>query len=136
MAAAADRSAGDRAGRLRRPVLRGRAAGAQEPRRVARLRHPLAIDLRRTVGTFTGAAGLNVPAYDGLATFMATPAGSEPVTIHVSVGGVDVRTDRLAPSEATWVRARWPARGLGFVEITATRPDGSPAQVQLTLRQP
>ncbi len=71
----------------------------------------------RSSGDFTGSAGLNVPAYEGLASMMATPAGGSSPRVDVRVGGVHVRTVQLTAGEPTAIRAVWPARGLAFVEL-------------------
>jgi 4-amino-4-deoxy-L-arabinose transferase-like glycosyltransferase len=71
----------------------------------------------RPAGQFTGGAGLNVPAFDGIATLTATPRGSSPIQLRVRVGGVHVQTMDVAPGEAGTIRTRWPARGLAFIEL-------------------
>ena len=53
----------------------------------------------RPAGQFTGAAGLNVPAFNGLATLTATSLGTSPAQFEVRVGGVHVRTMDVAPGE-------------------------------------
>ena len=54
---------------------------------------------KRPAGQFTGAAGLNVPVFDGLATLTATSLGTSPAQFEVRVGGVHVRTMDVAPGE-------------------------------------
>jgi 4-amino-4-deoxy-L-arabinose transferase-like glycosyltransferase len=71
----------------------------------------------RPAGPFTGAVGLNVPAFDGVATFTLAPSGSSPLQLRMRVGGVHVQTMELAPGETRTIRTIWPARGLAFVEL-------------------
>jgi 4-amino-4-deoxy-L-arabinose transferase-like glycosyltransferase len=78
----------------------------------------------RSSGRFAGAAGLNVPAYQGFAELSATPAGGTSPRLDVRVGGVSVRTVQLTAGQPTSIRAVWPAGGLAFVELTAIRDAG------------
>ena len=71
----------------------------------------------RSVGRFVGAAGLNVPAFDGVATLTATQFGTAPIRLRVRVGGVHVRTLDLAAGETGTIRTLWPRRGLAFIEL-------------------
>jgi hypothetical protein len=73
----------------------------------------------RSSGRFTGAAGLNVPAYQGFAELTATPQSAS-TRLDVRVGGVPARTVQLAAGEPTSIRAVWPAGGLAFVELAAS----------------
>jgi 4-amino-4-deoxy-L-arabinose transferase-like glycosyltransferase len=78
----------------------------------------------RQSGRFTGAAGLNVLASDGLASLTATPAGDSSPRLEVRVGGVHVRSVQLTAGEPSAIRAVWPAGGLAFVELDVTPPAG------------
>jgi hypothetical protein len=88
----------------------------------------------RPAGQFRGAAGLNVPAFDGVATLTLTPAGSAPTRLRVRIGGVHVRTMDLNPGETGTVRSRWPAGGLAFVELDQI--DGSREPTAIEVRVP
>jgi hypothetical protein len=79
----------------------------------------------RTEGRFTGAAGLSVPAYQGVAVLRATNSAATTTQFHVRVGGVVVETIQVAAGETGVIRALWPSRGLAFVELDATGPNGS-----------
>ncbi|HSC28662.1 MAG TPA: glycosyltransferase family 39 protein [Vicinamibacterales bacterium] len=83
----------------------------------------------RPEGRFTGSAGLNVPAYDGVATLTATATGPSTILLRLRVGGVHVRTIGLPPGEASTVHARWPPRGLAFIELDQV--GGDPATVEV-----
>ena len=85
----------------------------------------------RPAGQFTGAAGLNVPAFDGVATLTATHAGRAPVQLQVRVGGVHVRTMELAAGETGMIRTRWPARGLAFIELEQIGPSGERPAIEV-----
>jgi hypothetical protein len=85
----------------------------------------------RPVGQFTGAAGLNVPAFDGLATLTATSVGAAPARFEVRVGGVHVRTMDVAPGETETIRARWPRRGLAFIELDQIDDTGDRTAVEV-----
>jgi len=76
----------------------------------------------RPVGHFSGAAGLNVPAFDGVATLTAATASSSPIRLRVRVGGVDVQTVDVAEGSTRTIRTPWPARGLAFVELQQVGP--------------
>jgi hypothetical protein len=78
----------------------------------------------RQSGQFTGAAGMNVPAYEGLATLTATAGGDSSPRIDVRVGGVHVRSVQLTAGEPGAIRAFWPAGGLAFVELDVRPPAG------------
>jgi hypothetical protein len=69
------------------------------------------------VGVIAGPAGLNAPAYDGVATLRATLDGKAPLLLQVRAGGVQVRTTELPPGDPVPIRALWPARGLAFIEL-------------------
>jgi hypothetical protein len=71
----------------------------------------------RRVGVIAGPAGLNAPAYDGVATLRATLDGKAPLLLQVRAGGVQVRTTELPPGDPVPIRALWPARGLAFIEL-------------------
>jgi 4-amino-4-deoxy-L-arabinose transferase-like glycosyltransferase len=71
----------------------------------------------RSAGQFVGAAGLNVPAFDGVALLTATQSGTAPIRLRVRVGGVHVRTIDLAAGETGTIRTLWPRRGLAFIEL-------------------
>jgi 4-amino-4-deoxy-L-arabinose transferase-like glycosyltransferase len=71
----------------------------------------------RSVGRFVGAAGLNVPAFDGVATLTATQFGAAAIRLRVRVDGVHVRTLDLAAGETGTIRTLWPRRGLAFIEL-------------------
>jgi Dolichyl-phosphate-mannose-protein mannosyltransferase len=88
----------------------------------------------RPAGQFVGAAGLNVPAFDGVATFTAVSPGPSPVQLRVRAGGVHVRTLQVGPGEAGTVRTRWPAPGLAFIELDQI--DGSDAPAIIEVRVP
>lgn len=89
---------------------------------------------KRPAGQFTGAAGLNVPAFNGLAELTATPVGSSQVQLRVRIGGVHVRTMDLAAGETATIRTRWPARGLAFIELDQT--DHSAGRFPIEVRVP
>jgi dolichyl-phosphate-mannose-protein mannosyltransferase len=74
----------------------------------------------RPGGLFTGAAGINVPAFDGVAVLTATPAAS--VTLRIRIGGVHVRTMEIRAREEGLIRIPWPERGLAFVELDQIGP--------------
>lgn len=78
----------------------------------------------RQAGRFAGAAGLNVPAYEGLAMLTATPAAGSSPRLDVRVGGVPVRSVQLAGGEPGAIRAYWPAGGLAFVELAVAPASG------------
>ena len=85
----------------------------------------------RPAGQFTGAAGLNVPAFDGLATLTTTSLGTSPAQFRVRIGGVHVRTMDVAPGETETIRTRWPARGLAFVELDQIDPSGTRTAIEV-----
>jgi len=85
----------------------------------------------RPAGQFVGAAGLNVPAFDGVATFTVASAGPSPVQLRVRAAGVHVRTIQVGPGETGTVRARWPARGLAFIELDQIDRSGEPVTVEV-----
>jgi hypothetical protein len=76
----------------------------------------------RRAGQLVGAAGLNVPAYNGVAVIEATQTGSQTTDLQVRVGGVPVRTVQLTAGEPGTIRTLWPPRGLAFVELNAPNP--------------
>ena len=76
----------------------------------------------RSAGRFVGAAGLNVPAFDGVATLAATQFGTAPIRLRVRAGGVHVRTVDLAAGETATIRTLWPRRGLAFIELDDLGP--------------
>ena len=77
----------------------------------------------RRSGQIAGSAGLNVPAYEGVAAFGATLTGSAAQPLEVRAGGVHVRTVQLQPGERVPIRALWPARGLAFIELNVMPAD-------------
>jgi hypothetical protein len=83
--------------------------------------------LVRNSGHFTGATGLNVPAFDGVAVFTVKPAGKASPRLDVRIGGVHVRTVQLTAGQPTTIRSMWPAGGLAFVELEdeGTPQDGT-----------
>jgi 4-amino-4-deoxy-L-arabinose transferase-like glycosyltransferase len=85
----------------------------------------------RPAGQFTGAVGLNVPAFDGVAVLTATPVGSSPIQLRVRVGGVHVRTMDLAAGETRTIRTLWPARGLAFIELDQVGPSGERPAIEV-----
>jgi hypothetical protein len=89
----------------------------------------------RQSGRFIGTAGLNVPAYNGIASVTAAVGGSGPVEVHVRAGAVPLQTVQIAAGQAQTIRILWPRRGLAFIELDAVNPDGTAAVVQLTVEQ-
>jgi hypothetical protein len=85
----------------------------------------------RQSGRFTGDAGLNVPAADGVARLSLIPEGTDPVRVDVRIHGIQVRTIELAPGAATPIHVIWPARGLAFIELAAVDAADAPATVRL-----
>jgi 4-amino-4-deoxy-L-arabinose transferase-like glycosyltransferase len=85
----------------------------------------------RPSGQFTGAAGLNVPAFDGVATFTVAPAGSSPVQLRVRVGGIHVQTMDVSAGETRTIRTRWPERGLAFIELDQVGPSGERPAIEV-----
>ncbi len=85
----------------------------------------------RPAGQFTGAAGLNVPAFDGIATLTATTLGTAPAQLRVRIGGVHVRTMDVAAGETETIRTRWPARGLAFIELDQIDPSGERTAIEV-----
>jgi hypothetical protein len=85
----------------------------------------------RPAGQFVGAAGLNVPAFDGVATLTVASAGPSAVQLRVRAGGIHVRTIQVGPVETGTVRARWPARGLAFIELDQIDRAGEPAAIEV-----
>lgn len=85
----------------------------------------------RPAGQFTGAAGLNVPAFDGVAMLTVTPGGSSPIQLRVRVGGVHVRTMDLAAGETETIRTIWPARGLAFIELDQVGPSAQRPAIEV-----
>jgi hypothetical protein len=83
----------------------------------------------RPEGPFTGAAGINVPAFDGAAVLTVTPA--TPVTLRVRIGGVHIRTMQVAAGEEGFIRTLWPDRGLAFVELDQVDPTESRPTIEL-----
>jgi hypothetical protein len=77
----------------------------------------------RSSGRFTAAAGLNVPAYQGLAELTAT-TGRTSTRLDVRVGGVPMRTVQLKAGQPTSIRAVWPPGGLAFVELSTVSNTG------------
>jgi hypothetical protein len=84
----------------------------------------------RSSGRFTGAAGLNVPAYQGLAEFTATAGRTSP-RFEVRVGGVPMRTVQLKAGQPTSIRAVWPAGGLAFVELASVSDAGGSGEQEV-----
>ena len=74
----------------------------------------------RHTGTITGDAGLNVPAFEGIAELTATAGTDSAADLQVRAGGVHVRTVRLEPRQPTTIRTFWPARGLAYIELSGT----------------
>jgi hypothetical protein len=83
----------------------------------------------RPAGPFIGAAGVNVPAFDGVAVLTAIPAA--PVTLRVRIGGVHVRTLEVGAGEEGLIRSLWPDRGLAFVELDQVGPSENRPTVEL-----
>lgn len=93
----------------------------------------------RESGRIEGRAGFNVPAYDGVVTLSVAsrphiPGANEPTRVAVRLGGTIVETLTLTPDEERALRYTWPAKGLAFAELEATRrPSGAPASLQVAL---
>ena len=87
----------------------------------------------RPSGTFTDAAGLNVPAFDGRAVFSVTSGAQSQTQLRVRVGGVHVQTLELGAGETTTIKAMWPPRGLAFIELDQPGPTNSPAPVAVSV---
>jgi hypothetical protein len=83
----------------------------------------------RPAGPFTAAAGINVPAFDGVAVLTTTPAA--PVTLRVRIGGVHVRTLQIEAGEERLIRTAWPDRGLAFVELDQVGPPDSQPTIEV-----
>ena len=110
--------------RRRRLCRRHRRSSSvpEQPAVVARLRHrrgPRSSTGRP--GQFTGAAGLNVPAFDGLATLTTTSSARSPAQFRVRMGGVHVRTMDVAPGETGDHPHPLAGRGLAFIELESDR---------------
>jgi hypothetical protein len=85
----------------------------------------------RQTGHFREAAGFNLQAPNGLATFAAAPVANLPVNLHVSIKGVTVRTIELPAGELSTVYAPWPGAGLAFVELEVEGSAGSDKEVRI-----
>ena len=90
--------------------------------------------LSRPSGTFTAAAGLNVPAFDGRAAFDVTSNAQFPTRLEIRVGGVHVNDVALAAGETKTIRTMWPARGLAYIELDQQAPANQPAVIAVTVR--
>ena len=88
----------------------------------------------REHGAVRGAAGFNVPAYDGVGQILVQPQPPpRSIRLEVRSGGIPVRTLALAGREQRLLWP-WPDRGLAFVELRAVDLEtGAPADVQITL---
>jgi len=87
----------------------------------------------RPSGTFTSAAGLNVPAFDGRAAFDVTSNAQFATRLQVRVGGVHVNDVTLAAGETTTIRTMWPARGLAYIELDQQAPANESAVIAVTV---
>jgi hypothetical protein len=85
----------------------------------------------RPSARFTGSAGLNVAAYDGVARLIAASEGPSPIRLRVRVGGVHVQTLDVDAGERKTITTRWPARGLAYVELDQIEDAGRPATVEV-----
>jgi hypothetical protein len=93
--------------------------------------------ISRETGRIEGRAAVNVLSQSGVAALALTPiapadasAGS-PVIVRVGARGVWVHTARMSPGETQTFRTPWREPGLAFLEVSATRADGSPAPARL-----
>jgi hypothetical protein len=92
--------------------------------------------LDRPAGQMTGAAGFNVLATTGTATFQATGKDATSIDLIVRANGHDVSTVRLEPDRATPVQVSWPGVGMAFFDLAATRSDnGQPGTVQIAVQR-
>ena len=87
----------------------------------------------RPSGTFTSAAGLNVPAFDGRAAFDVTSNAQFATRLQVRVGGVHVNDVALAAGETATIRTMWPARGLAYIELDQHASANEPAVIAVTI---
>jgi len=94
--------------------------------------------LERPKGQIIGAAGFNVIAITGAASFhaTATDASASGVDLIVRANGRDVTTRRLAVGERTPIQVPWPDEGMAFLDLSARRSDnGQPATIEIAVQR-
>jgi hypothetical protein len=83
---------------------------------------------QRPSGQFSGSAGINLLARDGIAEFTVMPRGSASAWLGVRARGIQVRPLLLRPGVSTPIEVPSPGRAMTFVELEAVpTPGASPS---------